>query len=43
MIKVRDSVEIVQGFGCRYRVVRRTWMLFGLIPVAWETRTERRG
>ncbi|WP_254915488.1 hypothetical protein [Haematobacter massiliensis] len=41
MIKVRESFELVQGFGCSYRVVRRTWLLFGFIPVAWEKRMER--
>ncbi|WP_375263222.1 hypothetical protein [Palleronia sp.] len=41
MIEVRETVETVPGFGVTYRVKRRTWLLFGVIPVAWSRETVR--
>lgn len=41
MLRVRETYEVLQGFGVRYRITRRTWWLFGVLPVAWATRMER--
>lgn len=41
MLTVREKVETVPGFGVTYRIRRRTWLLFGVLPVAWTRETER--
>jgi hypothetical protein len=41
MLKVRESREVIQGFGCRYVVTRRVWLLFGLVPV-WRVDQQQR-
>lgn len=40
MLRVSETVEVVDGFGCRYRVTVRTWRLFGM-PLWAIRRTER--
>lgn len=40
MLRATDSVRIVPGFGCTYRVTTRTWRLLG-VPVWFMSRTER--
>ena len=41
MLTVRESVEIVPGFGVTYRITRRTLLMFGLLPIMCWTSTER--
>lgn len=41
MLKLRETTETITGFGVRYRITRRTWLLFGILPVAWSETTER--
>ena len=40
VIRVIESRELIEGFGCRYRRVKRTWLLFG-VPVWSLARTAR--
>lgn len=41
LIKVREEIQVVPGFGVTYRITRRTWLLFGIIPIAWSKETKR--
>lgn len=41
MLKVQERREVIQGFGCRYVITRRVWLLFGLVPVWAVTQTDR--
>ena len=41
MLSVRETFDVVPGFGVTYRIRRRTWLLFGLLPVMWSEQTER--
>lgn len=40
MLSVKEEVETVAGFGCHYRVIRRTWYLIG-VPVWRSILTKR--
>lgn len=41
VLKVKETIEVVQGFGVTYRIKRRTWLLFGVLPLLWVQNTER--
>ena len=41
MMKVRETIRTVPGFGVTYRIKRRTWLLFGVVPIAWSETMER--
>lgn len=42
MLKVRETFETIEGFGCRYRKTTRIYLLFGIIPVYVTRVTTRR-
>lgn len=42
VLRVRETVEVIPGFGVTYQVRRRTWLLFGIIPLVWAREIERR-
>lgn len=42
MLKARESNKTLSGFGVTYRITRCTWLLFGVIPLAWSKEVLRR-
>lgn len=41
MIRIVERVELLAGFGCNYRITRRTSYLFGLLLLSTQITRER--